>query len=204
MKLLPFWKFLLPGLLAVAGTLSAQTAIESDSLEMQGGEDRNEFLFSGNVRVESEQLRMLTDRLLVLARREARPDATVGKIGAIESIIATGNVEIHQGGRVAYAGKAEVFPDTGLLVLSDSPRIVDENAVIEGWQIVLDRDNRTARVVPQPATDGQPGQRSRVVLDDQAIPSLDYDQLQQPTIPQLNKGESQQNQDSVPAEGTRK
>ncbi len=191
-----------------AGELSAQTIIESEALVMQGHEDRNEFTFSGGVRVESEDLVLTCNELFVLALRseDDKPakgeDETVGRIGAIERITAIGNVEIRQGGRLATAGRAEVSPEGGILTLSESPKIIDENATVEGWKIILNRDSRTAQVLPEPSEAGQPGKRSRVVLTESAIPRLDYESVQQPEIPPLEGAQQEPQEQQAPETST--
>ena len=158
----------------------AQTVIDSDQLTMQGTDDYNEFTFSGRVRAEGRDMLLLADDLVVHARRARNAEGAVGEFGSIQTIVATGNVEIRQAGRVAYAGRAEVRPDEGLVVLSDSPRIVDERATVEGWQIVYNSETKTVQVLPDPAQQGRDGQRSRVILAESAIPQLDYEHIRQP------------------------
>ncbi len=171
-----------------AVTQAPETVIDSDSLTMQGTDDYNEFTFAGRVHAEGRELLLLADKLVVKARRQqARraPEGAVGQIGAIESIVATGNVEIRQAGRVAYAGRAEVQPDAGLVILSENPRIVDEKATVKGWKIVYNSQNKTVQVLPDPNQPQQgERQRSRVILSESAIPPLDYEHIQQPELPE--------------------
>src|SRR5690554_5972596 len=108
------------GLLASLSAQQAQpprTVIDSDTLEMQGTDAHNYFYFRGQVRVSGDQLEITCDELVVTATRGGDPAATVGEIGAIESIVASGNVHIFQGGRQAIAGRAEVDPRGGTVTL---------------------------------------------------------------------------------------
>lgn len=164
----------------MAATDAPQTVIDSDSLEMTAGEEANNFRFAGNVRAEGKGMLLTCDKLDVIARRQTKGKATIGKMNSVQSIVAQGNVRMEQAGRTAYAGRAEVLPDDGLVILSDHPRIVDAKATVEGWKIVYNSRDRTAQVLPTPADQLAPGQkktRSRVTISEQAIPKLDYQQV---------------------------
>jgi lipopolysaccharide export system protein LptA len=158
-----------------------QTMIESQSLEMKGEETENRFFFHQNVRVANKNLLLTCDELLVTSERRDGKQAVVGQVGAILSIIAEGNVVIRQGGRVAYAGKAEVDPRNGLVVLTRSPRIVDQQAEVRGWKIILNKETKVAQVLPDPNTRNGKEGRSTVILGGESIPDLSYDQLKDET-----------------------
>lgn len=149
-----------------------KTVIQSDSLEMRSGQVRNYFFFRDDVRVEGTNLIVTCDLLEVVARREGvgdDPDATIGQFGTIESIIATGNVEISQFGRRAEAGRAQVLPHEGRVVLTEGPRVYDGQGEVSGWRITLLRDERRALVETDPdlAED-----RATVILSE--LPDLGY------------------------------
>jgi len=150
------------------------THISSERLEMQGTLDRNYFYFSGAVRVEGTNLEIRCDELTVVALREGPEGATIGDIGAIESITALGEVEIHQAGRSAYAGKAEVDPREGTVTLSGSPRIVDNEVEVQGYQFVLHKGERKFVSIPDPNAPESAPSRSVVRLG--AMPDLGFDQ----------------------------
>jgi len=157
-----------------------QTVIDSDKLNLVAGETTNSFVFEGNVRADGQGMLLTCERLEVLAARTASAKGTVGKMGAVESVVATGNVRIDQAGRVAEAGKAEVKPAEGLVILSDHPRIIDSRATVEGWKIIYNSKDRTVQVLPTPPelqTEGGKGGRSRVVLSEETIPKLDYEKV---------------------------
>lgn len=190
--------------LAIPGRLAAQTTpetvIDSDALTMEGTDDYNDFTFSGRVRAQGRDMLLLADELQVHARRSRGGDGAVGQIGAIESIVAKGNVEIRQAGRVAYAEMAEVQPEAGLVVLSGNPRIVDEKATVKGWKIVYNSQSKTVQVLPDPNPPAEGDrQRSRVILSESAIPALDYDQIQQPQL-STPAGEQPEESPGTPAQ----
>jgi len=151
-----------------------ETVITSVRLEMQGTEDRNYFYFTEDVRVRGTNLDMRCNELTVVAMREGADIGAVGEIGAIEKIVALGRVEIHQAGRSAFAGRAEVNPSKGTVTLMDSPRIVDGEVEVEGYQFVLHRGEKKFESIPDPnAPHDEPG-RSVVRLG--AMPDLGFDQ----------------------------
>ncbi len=174
-------QFLFPVLCALPLLLAAQnpsapaeeTVIDSDSLEMTALDDVNNFRFSGNVRAVGKGMVLTCDHLDVIARRQAGSKGAIGRMNSVQSIVAKGNVRMEQAGRVATAGRAEVTPDEGLVVLSENPKIVDSKATVEGWKIVYNSRDKTAQVLPTPEDQLLPGQkkaRSRVTLSENAIP----------------------------------
>lgn len=155
-------------------TILEETRITSGRLEMQGTLERNFFYFTESVEVTGTNLRILCDDLTVVALREGTTEATIGTIGAIEEIVAKGGVEIHQAGRSAYAGLAEVDPVKGTVTLSQNPRIVDGEVEVEGYQFVLHKGEKRFESVPDPnAPEGKP---SRSVVRLGAMPDLGFDQ----------------------------
>jgi lipopolysaccharide export system protein LptA len=113
------------------------TIFESDHGEMQTLEETTRFLLTGNVRVTGNNLRVFCDRLEVYAPRAGSPQATPTTAGGIERILAVGNVRIEQEGREALAGRAEVFPQEGRIVLTESPMIRDEQGTVTGERITF-------------------------------------------------------------------
>lgn len=152
-----------------------RTVITSDTMEMRGSAERNYFTFRGGVQVRGTNLEIRCDLLTVIAGRggDAVAEQVVGEFGALEAITAVGNVEIHQAGRSAYAGRAEVDPRAGTVVLKDGPKVVDGEVEVTGYQFVLHRGERKFEVIPAP--DGQGGAgRSTVRLG--AMPDLGFEQ----------------------------
>ena len=150
------------------------TIITSKRLEMQGTEERNYFYFSGEVLVKGTNLEIRCDELTVVSMREGPEGATIGDIGAIDQIVAQGSVEIHQAGRSAYAGRAEVDPVAGTVTLSENPRIIDRDVEVSGYQFVLHKDERKFVSVPDPNAPADRPSRSVVSLG--AMPDLGFNQ----------------------------
>lgn len=199
---------MLPGLFAsflFQPVLSAQeegrvqnTIISSQHLEMQGTAEKNYFYFSGEVEVKGTNLQILCDELTVVALREGPAGATIGSIGAIEEINARGSVEIHQAGRSAYAGRAEVNPKAGTVVLSDSPRVVDDEVEVQGYQFVLHRGEKKFESVPDPNAPAEEPSRSVVRLG--AMPDLGFDQEEDEITVDTDLAEPEQEAESVEGE----
>ena len=162
----------LMSLLPAQDTVSERTVVVSDLLEMHGSETHNQFIFTGNVSVQGNNLTIRCDHMTVLARRSGESDATVGEIGSIDNILAVGQVVITQSGRTAFAGRAEVRPVDGLVILTKSPRVVQTNGEISGGRIILERGNKTVRVEPLEGEAG--GGRPTVLLD--ALPDMGFDE----------------------------
>ncbi|MDX2108881.1 MAG: LptA/OstA family protein [Verrucomicrobiota bacterium] len=135
----------LPSAFLHAAASKDPTTIESESMDMQGTADKNYFTFVKKVVVKSENLVMNCDRLEIVSQRVGDPSANIGKIGAIESIVAIGNVRIVQSGREARAGHAVMDPRLGVLILTENPSIIDGQTTVMGKEIVLDK-NKNVRV----------------------------------------------------------
>ncbi len=176
-------------------TAQEKTVIVSDHLEMRSTEEKNYFYFRENVRVEATNLVVESNLLEVVALREGQADdldATVGEIGAIDSIIATGNVAIYQAGREAHAGRAEVLPRAGRVILSDSPRVLDGDTEVTGWQIVLNKGDRQVTVVPNPDAKAENNQRPTITLGGSALPDLGFDENEESETSPVEEGETTQ------------
>jgi len=161
----------------LVGQERENTVITSRHLEMQGTEEKNYFYFDGNVEVRATNLAINCNELTVVSLREGPAGATIGSIGAIEKIMARGDVEIHQAGRSAYAGLAEVDPDGGTVTLSDNPRVVDGEVEVEGYQFVLHKGERKFESIPDP--NASPDKPSRSVVRLGAMPDLGFDQSEE-------------------------
>ncbi len=165
-------------LLLAAVSLDAReplrTTVTSETIEMQGTDERNYFYFRNDVEVRGTNLEIRCDELTVIAGRAGAAEEGFGEIGAIESIVAVGNVVIVQEGRTAYAGRAEVNPREGTVTLSENPRVVDGDVEVQGYQFVLYRDERRFASIPDP--DAPPDRPSRSVVRLGELPDLGFSQ----------------------------
>lgn len=137
------------------------TVIDSDKVEMVTLEHETRFVFSNNVRITGNNMVILCDQLEVYAAREGekkKKDDAVAELGRIQRIFAIGNVRIQQEGREAASGRAEVFPQEGRIVLTESPVIRDEQGSVSGERIILYQGESRAVV------EGSSTQTARIVL----------------------------------------
>jgi lipopolysaccharide transport protein LptA len=154
----------------------AQTTILSQTLEMISSDTLNTFYFTGNVQVDSSNLRMTADKMVVLSARgeAAEPKEPKKKaatpLGTIQKIVAAGGVHIFQKDKEATSGRAEFFPGEGKMVLTDNPKVTDNKTVVSGWRITLYRDQRRA-VVEQ-----DPNGSTRPSVDLSSLPGEEPDQ----------------------------
>lgn len=165
-----FTQWLALALLAAPGFLCGQdraesdaqreeTVITSDRFEMVGGETENYFHFLGNVEVNGTNLHATSDEMEVVSGRQATESETVGDVGAIKSIVMKGNVVLVQSGRRAEAGRADIYPREGKVVLSENPKVVDSEGTVTGHRMTLYRGERKALVEGIPG-----GDRPRIQL----------------------------------------
>lgn len=115
------------------------TVIDSEQLDMKSSDTEMTLVLTGNVRVTSTNQRLNCDRLEIVALRSGDPKATVGKIEAYKSLLATGNVRIIQGDREAACGKAEIKPGENIVILTGQPVVVDHtaNVTVKGDELRL-------------------------------------------------------------------
>lgn len=141
----------------------SRTVVESRYTELRSTIKRNYFMFKDDVTVTANNMTVSCDYLEVITMRSGDPDATIGQIGDILSVIAKGNVVILQAGRQALCGKAEVYPLEGRVVMTENPVVVEEGARVSGCIITLIKGERKARIEPCEGAEGP--SRSTVILD---------------------------------------
>lgn len=154
------------------------TVITSEQVQMFNGDTQNRFLFERDVVITGTNLNARCDELEVIVKRQSKkltpPANAAPGIGVIERIELRGSVVIEQLGRRATAGRAEILPREGRVVLMDGPRVTDGESVVTGWRMVLHRDQRRVEVHSNPdAAEGSPEGRTRIILP--AVPDLGYD-----------------------------
>ena len=152
-----------------------RTVITSRTVEMTAGEAQNVFVFEEDVTVRGNNLTATCDHLVVTSNRLAgdggSDDAGRAEIGSIATIVMTGNVVIEQGNRRATAGRAEVLPSEGRVVLEDNPVVRDvDGTAVSGWKMILHKDQRRVQILSDPQ---KPETRTRITLD--ALPDLGYE-----------------------------
>lgn len=143
--------------------VASGTSITSDQLEMQSLDDKHVFTFKGNVAVDSEELHVTSDELIIFSNKEGNENTsdqpnTPGKIGKIERVVASGNVFIKEDVRTLKAGHAIIDTLTGEVTLEDNPIYEDADGIVTGYRMILRKGEKKAYVEP-----GN-GERPKVVL----------------------------------------
>lgn len=137
----------LGGLLRAQSVPEQNTVIESESFDMRSSDTEAVFVFTGKVVALTTNQRLTCDRLEIITLRKSDPAATIGKIEAFKSFVATGNVRIIQGDREAACGRAEVLPGDDKIILTGQPVVVDHsvNWTWTGDELEMLRSERQIR-----------------------------------------------------------
>jgi lipopolysaccharide export system protein LptA len=106
--------------------------------------------FRDNVVATGNGIKLTCDFLKTVVARKGDVTVTVGQFGAFKSVLATGHVYILQGDREATCGRAEMFPEKDVIVLTDNPLVRDiaDQSTLTGARISLYRAQRRAVVDP--------------------------------------------------------
>jgi len=146
---------------ALALSLTAHArAVDPHTLESVSSDTETTTTCHDNVVVTGNDITLNCDFLKVIATRVGEKTATLGKYGKFKYMLATGNVKIVQGDRVATCGRAEVFPGEDRIVLTDNPEvdIESEHYKATGPRMVLYRGQRRAVI------EGNPHERTHITL----------------------------------------
>lgn len=138
-----FAALLAPALRAQPANLPS-TELVADSLEMTSTDTETRALCTGNVVLTGTNLKIVCDRLEIVAARIAGEDDTIGTLERFKFLLATGNVRIVQGDREATCGRAEVLPREEKVILTENPVLLDRSTdfVAAGETITLLRGER--------------------------------------------------------------
>jgi lipopolysaccharide export system protein LptA len=148
------------------------TVIESQSCEITSSDTQTLSVFTGNVTVTGNNIRLTCDRLDVVSLRSGRSQDTIGKQDRFKSLVATGKVRIVQGDREATCEHAEVLPGEDRITLTGQPTVVDHgnNTTATGEPLVLYRGQRRVE-----------GTHVRIVFP--PVRDLSFDKSQPPPVP---------------------
>jgi lipopolysaccharide export system protein LptA len=149
------------GMAAVVHAADPQTTtIDSDGAESISTDTETTTTFHDNVFAKGNDITLSCDALKVIATRIGDKSATLGKYGKFRYLLATGNVRIVQGDRIATCGRAEVFPGEDRIVLTENPAVsIDsEGYKATGPRMILYRGQRRAVI------EGGPHERTHISL----------------------------------------
>lgn len=136
------------------------TIIEAQACEITSTDTQTLSIFTGNVTVTGNDIRITCDRLDVISLRSGVKEDTLGKQDRFKSLVASGKVRIVQGDREATCERAEVLPGEDRITLTGRPMVVDHgnNSTATGEPLVLYRgkrriDGTNVRIVLPPLKD---------------------------------------------------
>lgn len=122
-----------------AGEETGFTAISSNSLQISDRPQGFVFDFIQAVEVKGSDFDLTCEELEVQTLSEGPIVMLDQKIASdqVREIRASGNVSLHDSSRFVEADVAELFPSSGVVVLSGHVKIVDDDGVLRGDRIVL-------------------------------------------------------------------
>jgi lipopolysaccharide export system protein LptA len=146
--------------------------VEAASCEIQSTDTQTVSVFTGNVTVTGNNIRLTCDRLEVISLRSGDRSDTFGQQDRFKSLVATGKVHIVQADREATCERAEVLPGEDRITLTGRPMVVDHgnNSTATGEPLILFRGDRRVR-----------GTNVRITLP--PIKDLGFDRRQAPPAP---------------------
>ena len=138
-------------------TVPQPTTLTCDHMDMWSEGDETKAICTGNVTVTGTNLLIVCDRLELTATRIGEDTGAVPDLDKFRYLLATGNVSITQGTRVATCGRAEVLPREEKVVLTEDPVVIDKATefVSAGERITMLRGQERV-VVEKPRLTGPP------------------------------------------------
>ena len=133
------------------------TTLTCEHMDMWSEGEETKAICTGKVTVTGTNLLIVCDRLELIATRIGKDSGAVPDLDKFRYLLATGNVSINQGTRVATCGRAEVFPREEKVVLTENPVVADKatDMVSSGDRITMLRGQERV-VVDNPKLTGPP------------------------------------------------
>lgn len=168
--LLGLWPVL--PLAATAAAAPQRTELTGEHLDMKTVGTETHALVTGAVTLTGTNLRILCDRLEIIAEGVTDKNNTLPDVDRFKYLLATGHVRIVQGEREATCGRAEVLPREDKVVLTEKPVVIDHGTDWSqaGEKITLFRGERRV-VVDKPLVAGP------------SLKDLGFDKNQPPEAP---------------------
>jgi lipopolysaccharide export system protein LptA len=157
---------------ALGAAEPADTVITAESFESRSTPAQTVSVFSGNVSVAGNDIKITCDRLEVVSLRGGDKTDVIGRQERFKSMLATGRVHIVQGDREATCERAEVLPGEDKVILTGRPTVVDHgnNSTATGDPLILYRGQRRVE-----------GTNVRITLP--PLKDLGFDKNQAPPAP---------------------
>lgn len=119
---------------------SQPVEIESDSLEVRQSE--NLAIFEGAVEAAQDTLRLTADKVIVYYDQENQNSQT----GAIERMVAEGNVFLSNGSETAKGARGEYDLETGMVRMSGNVVLTQGGNAISGERLAIDMTTGVGRI----------------------------------------------------------
>jgi lipopolysaccharide export system protein LptA len=121
---------ILPLAASAAEVPPQSTELQCEHGEMWSVNTETHAIFTGAVTLTGTDLKILCDRMEIIAEGVGDKTATIPTFEKFKYILATGHVRIVQGDREATSGRAEVLPREDKVVLTEDPVVIDHGT---GW-----------------------------------------------------------------------
>jgi lipopolysaccharide export system protein LptA len=133
------------------------TTLTCEHMDMWSEGEETKAICTGKVTVTGTNILIVCDRLELTATRIGEDSGAVPNLDKFRYLLATGNVSITQGSRVATCGRAEVFPREEKVVLTEDPVVADKasDMVSAGDRITMLRGEERV-IVENPKVTGPP------------------------------------------------
>ncbi len=152
-----------------------ETVIKSDKQWLASSEDADRYYFQGDVTVNGTDMNASCEKIEVTMRPKRG-----GGQKEITQIAMTGGVKLDQQLKEVRCGRADIYADEQMIVLSDDPVVInrEDNSRVSGHRIVYNKGTQSIAVegeAPGGQTDGMNSEPS-------LIPDEDGDAPARPTI----------------------
>lgn len=164
LSLLTYSLLLFSIILSYGDNPKTNTVITSNRVEMDSNDKFNIFKFYENVHLEGDDLDAVCDELEVISKK-TNASSTLNDVNSLEKITAIGHVHIKQTNRTIDAGHAVLYPGEGKAVLTQNPKVISDQGIIQGHIITYYKNNGKAYV-----EGGPNGERPKITLSN--LPDL--------------------------------
>ena len=141
---------------------SKPTVITSDKQWLVGGTESDRYFFEGDVKAVGTDMDVSCDKAEVGIRKRKGGGHSINKIDLY------GNVNLSSGLKAATCGKAEIFPEDEMVVLSEDPVVIDreDNTRVSGPRMVYNRGRRSMTVEAEEPAQNAPTEERRTFIPD--------------------------------------
>lgn len=122
-------------------SLSEETIVLARTITMQATEGGHRFRFDGEIEVMSGSVQLRSESMTILADTNTKTESTAKdgslQVGAVNQLIAEGQVRIEQDGQVATGDKVVFYPLEERCELTGQPQVTSGEAIVRGQRMEL-------------------------------------------------------------------